>query len=203
MDDRKESGLEQERTESEQEAPAEQEPVESEEETPSEVEELREQVEQLQAKNDELLDKYRRTLADFANYRKRQDRDREQQRVRILMDVLRGLLPILDDFERALMNVPDDIADSPWIDGIRLIHQKLRGLLREFDVEPIEETVGKPFDPNFHSALLQEESEYPAGTITEELEKGYLLSDRVLRPSLVKVSSGQASGDGTGDEGAS
>lgn len=157
---------------------------------PSEVESLRQQVEEWRAKADELLDKYKRSLADFANYRKRQDRDREEQTLQIRMEVLRQILPIVDDFERALKNVPQEYAQAGWVEGITLIERKLKSMLAKFDVSPIE-ALGKPFDPNFHSALVTEESdEYPPGTVMEELQRGYLLADRLLRPTIVKVSNG-------------
>ena len=152
------------------------------------VEELRQQAEEWRSKADELLDKYRRSVAEFSNYRKRQDRDRDQQMLRLSMQVMRQLLPIMDDFERALQETPDGLGESGWLEGIVLIDRKLKALLTGFQVVPIE-ALGKPFNPAFHSALMQEESdEHPEGTVTEELRKGYLLSDQVLRPTLVKVS---------------
>ena len=155
-----------------------------------EIEALQSQVEDLRAQNEELLDKYRRSLADFANYRKRQDRERDQQRTRLLTDVLQRVLPVLDDFELAIRDIPQEADDSRWVEGVLLIERKLREMLREFKVEPIQ-ALGESFDPNYHSALLNEESaRYPAGTVMEELRKGYLMEDRVLRPTLVKVSAG-------------
>ena len=156
----------------------------------AELEELRQENDKLRADANDLLDKYRRTLADFVNYRKRQDRDKEQQTTLITADVLRRIVPIIDDLDRALKNIPAELSEQGWVEGIVLIKRKMDNLLREFHVEPIE-AVGKPFDPNYHSALLQEHSqEYPAGVVMEELEKGYQLGDYVLRPTLVKVSSG-------------
>lgn len=159
-----------------------------EEERIDDVVELRQQAEEWRSKADELLDKYRRSAAEFSNYRKRQDRDRDQQMLRLNMQVMRQLLPIMDDFERALQETPDGLGGSGWLEGIVLIDRKLKALLEGFQVVPIE-ALGKPFNPAFHSALMQEESdEHPEGTVTEELRKGYLLSDQVLRPTLVKVS---------------
>lgn len=158
----------------------------------TELEELQQENERLRNEANELLDKYRRALADFSNYRKRQDRDRAQQTTLITMDVLRRFLPILDDLELALKNVPPEFADQGWVEGVVLIKRKMDSMLGEYDVEPIE-AMGKPFDPNFHSALFHEESdEYPAGMVMEELQRGYKLDDYVLRPTLVKVSKGPA-----------
>ena len=161
-----------------------------------------EETVQWRAKADEYLDKYRRSVADFANYRKRQDRERENEMRRVSMQVLRRLLPPLDDLYRALESVPPEYGDSPWLEGIRLIDRKLNGILDEFHVKPIE-ALGKPFDPHYHSALLQEESDtYPEGTVMEELQQGYMLGDDVLRPSVVKVSKGPGpSHGGTEDNG--
>lgn len=149
-----------------------------------------EEAEQWRAKADEYLNRYRRSVADFANYRKRQDRERENELRRISMQVLRRLLPPLDDLDRALEAAPPEHQDSPWVEGIRLIDRKLRTVLDEFDVKPIE-ALGRPFDPHYHSALLQDESDvYAEGIVMEELQRGYLLGDDVLRPAVVKVSKG-------------
>lgn len=86
------------------------------------------------------------------------------------------------------------------MEGVRLIDRKLRSVLEEFDVTPIE-AMGKPFDPYYHSALLQDESdEYPEGVVMEELQRGYMLGDEVLRPTVVKVSKGPGSGSKNTDE---
>lgn len=146
-----------------------------------------------QAKAEEWLDKYRRSAAEFSNYRKRMDRERARQRQQLQMDLLRKLLPIVDDFERALANIPEDRQDFEWVEGVMLIERKLQNLLKEMGVDIIA-AEGEPFDPNYHHALLREESEeYPEGIVLEELQKGYLLEDRVLRPTMVKVSSGPGS----------
>jgi len=159
-----------------------------------------EEAEQWRTKADEYLDKYRRSVADFANYRKRQDRERENELRRISMQVLRRLLPPLDDLDRAIESVPPEHRDSPWVEGVRLIDRKLNGILDEFDVKPIE-ALGKPFDPRYHSALLQGESDvYAEGIVMEELQRGYLLGDDVLRPAVVKVSSGPGPSRGDSDE---
>lgn len=142
------------------------------------------------AKADEYLDKYRRSVAEFSNYRKRQDREREAELRRISAQVLKRLLPPLDDLDRAMGAVPEEQQDSPWVEGVRLIERKLRAILEEFDVQAIE-AVGKPFDPHYHSALMRQESnEYPEGTVAQELQRGYMIGDEVLRPTVVSVSTG-------------
>ncbi|HHX43319.1 MAG TPA: nucleotide exchange factor GrpE [Chloroflexi bacterium] len=154
------------------------------------------EVAQWRAKADEYLDKYRRSVADFANYRKRQDRERENETRRITMQVLRRLLPPLDDLDRALESIPPEHQENAWIEGIQLIDRKLRAILEDFGVTPIE-ALGKPFDPHYHSALLQEESDtYPEGTVMEELQRGYMLDNEVLRHTVVKVSKGPGTANG-------
>jgi molecular chaperone GrpE len=151
---------------------------------------LRSQVQEWQSKADEWLDQYRRVLAEFANYRKRQERDREQQRVAIKIDVLKRLLPIVDDFELALSHVPADLDSTGWAAGVALILRKMQAILSEYGIEPID-ALGKLFDPNYHEAMLQEVSdEYAAGTVMEEMRKGYQIDGQVIRATQVKVSSG-------------
>lgn len=163
------------------------------------LERLQEKIDEYEAEIEELLDKYRRKAAAFSNYRKRQKRERELESIRLRTEVLGELLPIVDDFRRALQNVPEQAKEREWVEGIALIQRKLEGLLDKYEVTPIE-ALGEAFDPNYHSALLQAESEeYPAGTVMEEVQKGYLVGDRVLRPALVKVSLGPNS---NGDESA-
>jgi len=152
--------------------------------------EWKQKIEALQAQADDYKDKYLRSVAEFSNYRKRQDREREQQTWRIKASVLKDLLDPLDDFRRALEHVPDSEQDSDWVRGIMLIEQKLLGLLSQYNVTPID-AVGKPFDPGYHDALLRAPSdEYPEGTVSAELRKGYMMDDQVLRPAVVQVSQG-------------
>jgi molecular chaperone GrpE len=162
---------------------------------PNELEALRGEAREWHAKADEWLDSYRRSVAEFSNYRKRIEREREQQTLRISMDLLKRLIPIMDDFERALKNVPEEANGSSWVEGITLIERKMWAILQGFQVAPIE-ALGQPFDPNLHSAVMQAESDtYPAGIVMEELQRGYRVADQVLRPAMVKVSSGPGAQD--------
>lgn len=155
-----------------------------------EVTALRSQVQELQAKADEWLDQYRRSVAEFANYRKRQERDREQQRVAVEVDVVRRLFPIIDDLELALSHLPDGLNAKAWTEGLVLILRKMQDVLSEYGMERIE-ALGKPFDPNYHEAVLQESNnDYPAGAVMEELRPGYRIGDQVVRATQVKVSGG-------------
>jgi molecular chaperone GrpE len=100
--------------------------------------------------------------------------------------LLTKLLSVLDDFDRALANVPEDTHEG-WVDGVRLVERKLRSALESEGVTPIE-AVGEPFDPNLHEAVVHEETtEYPDNQVLGEVQRGYRLRDRVLRPALVRV----------------
>lgn len=148
---------------------------------------LEEQLTKAQAQAAEYLEGWQRARAEFANARKRMERDRADARRNATIDVVSRLLPILDDFERALETVPKEIADHTWFEGVALVHRKLRSILEGVDIERID-AVGKPFDPNVHEAVLQEESdEYASGIVIKELQSGYRLNDRVIRPAMVVV----------------
>ncbi len=151
---------------------------------------LQQELEKAQNEAAQWHDRYLRSAAELANYRKRVEREREQQFLRLKMDVLRQLLPIADDFHLALENVPPDHQEFAWVEGVALIANKIDSLLQQAGVEPIP-AVGEPFDPVYHDALMQEESDdYPQGFVSGEIRKGYTLGGEVLRPTLVRVSSG-------------
>lgn len=131
-------------------------------------------------------DRWLRSQAEFSNYRKRQDRDRQDMRASAGADVLTQILPVLDDLERAFKHVPADMQSHPWLNGFRLIERKFAQVLEQAGVKSIE-TIGKRFDPNFHESAADAESDQPHGTILEEYRKGYMLNDKVLRPAMVKI----------------
>lgn len=146
---------------------------------------------------DDRKQQYLRLYADFENFRKRTERDKEEQEGTITSKILKKILPVVDDFERAQLQI------SPKTDGEASIHKSYQSVYKQL-LKCLKETgvvrmecVGQDFDPNFHEAIMQEPStEYNEGIITEELRPGYLVSDdRVLRHSLVKVSSGKIDGD--------
>jgi len=161
--------------------------AEAAEELPEEPLSLEEQLAAATAEAARNLDGWMRAQAEFANARKRLEKQRAETYVNATADVAVRLLPVLDDFERAVENVPQEIAGSSWLEGIVLVQRKLMAILESFNVTPIA-AVGQPFDPNFHEALSQEASgEFESGHVTRELQKGYKIGDRVLRPSLVYV----------------
>ena len=145
---------------------------------------LRAQLEEAQLKAAENLDGWQRALAEFQNYRKRIDRDRESEQARMKGDLIKKVLPVLDDLERALRNRPDDDA---WAGGIELIQRKLQGLLEAEGLKRIE-AEGTQFDPNFHEAISQEPvADADSGLVVEVMQQGYMLGDRVIRPAQVRV----------------
>ncbi|OIP79153.1 MAG: nucleotide exchange factor GrpE [Oscillatoriales cyanobacterium CG2_30_44_21] len=148
---------------------------------------------------DDCKQQYLRLYADFENFRKRTERDKEEQEGTITSKILKKILPVVDDFERAQLQI------TPKTDGEASIHRSYQSVYKQL-LKCLKETgvarmecVGQEFDPNFHEAIMQEPStEYEEGLIIEELRPGYLVSDdRVLRHSLVKVSSGKVDGDGS------
>jgi molecular chaperone GrpE len=148
---------------------------------------MRGQLELAQQESAENKAGWQRTAADYANYRRRTEQDREQNLGLATEALLSKLLAIVDDFDRAIANMPDELAKAPWVDGIVAIDRKLRQLLDSEGLTPIE-AAGQPFDPHQHEAIVQvETNKVPEGTITAELQRGYRLRDRVLRPSLVAV----------------
>jgi molecular chaperone GrpE len=140
----------------------------------------------LKRERDDYFDRFLRKSAEFDNYRKRIERERREQSAQALVDLLLELLPIVDDFDRALIVEAGDEAE-PYRKGIELIHAKLNDLLRKHRVRPID-AIGADFDPNLHQAVVHEASPgHRDGEIIDELRRGYMMGDRLLRPSMVKV----------------
>lgn len=161
---------------------------------------LDQQLAEAKAQAAEYLDQWRRSAADFANYRKRTEREREEITLFSNAALLSRLLPVLDDFDRAMAALPAELQHFTWVEGITLIDRKLRMVLESEGLKPIE-AVGKPFDPEWHEAVLREETNaWPDGQVIAELQRGYELHGRALRPSLVKVA--VATETGTGGTGA-
>ena len=140
----------------------------------------------LKQERDDLQDRLLRTVAEFDNYRKRTDRERRELSEAIASDVVRDLLPVVDDLERALAAAVDS-PDSALRTGVDLIHRQLLDTLRRRGVEPLE-SVGQDFDPAWHEALASEPADGRRdGEITQEIRRGYRIGQRLLRPALVKV----------------
>jgi molecular chaperone GrpE len=139
---------------------------------------------------DEYYDLLLRKSAEFENYRKRIERERREQYDLAAADLLAELLPVLDDFERALETPPGPDGAEAYRRGLELIHRQLFDLLRRRGVRPIA-AVGAEFDPHVHQAVAHETSpEHREGEVIEEFRRGYMLGERLLRPSMVKVAKG-------------
>jgi molecular chaperone GrpE len=151
--------------------------------------ELRQRLEAAEAQAAEYKDQWMRERADFKNYKRRAELERTELIRSASAGLVLKLLPVMDDFERAAASVPPEIASHPWWSGAVLIGQKLRTVLESEAVTAID-AVGEDFDPNLHEAVLYEDADGQDGKVIEELQKGYRMGDRVLRPTMVKVGKG-------------
>ena len=172
--------------------------TETDAETPPEIQPDSISVEELKdlkakaAKADENWDKYLRAVADFDNYRKRAGREKEELTRSTSERVVAALLPALDNLERAIEAAQTHGAEnSSILEGITQVYSQFRRTLMEFGLQEVIANAGHPFDPNLHEAVSQSESpEHPEGHVVEQLQRGYKLGDRLLRPARVVVSKG-------------
>jgi len=147
-------------------------------------------TDELQKQRDDYYDRLLRKTAEFDNYRKRVERDRQSMADGVTADVVRDLLPLVDDLERALQAEPGSEGAEAYRRGVELIHRQLLETLRKRGVRPIE-ALGEDFDPHYHQAVAYEpEAGRREGEIVEEFSRGYVLGDRLLRPAMVKVAKG-------------
>ena len=145
------------------------------------------QVTELKEKNEALSDQVKRQMAEFDNYRKRTDKEKEQMFSMGEKSVAEKILPIIDNFERGLAAVPEEEKDSVFVEGMQKVYRQMIDQMAAIGVTPIE-AVGKDFNPDFHSAVTQVDSEeYETGQVAQELQKGYMYHDTVLRHTMVGV----------------
>ena len=136
---------------------------------------------------EELNDRLKRQMAEFENFRKRSEKEKSAMFETGAKSVIEKILPVVDNFERGLATVPEDEKDAPFVDGMNKVYRQLLTELENLGVKPIE-AVGKEFDPNFHNAVMQvENDELEPGTVAQELLKGYMYRDTVVRHSMVAV----------------
>ena len=155
---------------------------------PSEAEVLRAEKEALAAEVNRLKNDYARAYADTENMKKRLEKDFEQRSKYRIQDFAREILPVLDNCERALAVKPKDTEDENYRKAFEMVHRQLRAALEKEGVSEIE-AEGKPFDPNWHQAMMSEKAEgVEPGMVLQVLQKGYKLKDRLLRAAMVKVS---------------
>ena len=153
---------------------------------------LETQLEKARAESVENYDRYLRAVAELDNYRKRTIKMRAESREETIRDLLLQVAPLLDNMRRALSQEDSDTAAI--VQGIGLIFNQFQDILKGYGLEEID-AVGTPFDPNVHEAMLEIESaEHPPGTVLEEMDKGYVLRDKVVRPARVVVSKAPANG---------
>lgn len=148
---------------------------------------LQARIAELEQACEEQKNLYLRTLADFQNYRRRQQDEIERQRGLLLESLMEDLLPILDNFERALQAAEATRELEPLMEGVRMTERQIKAVLARYDIHPIL-AVGQQFDPNLHEAIQRVESdEYEDNIVIDEVERGYRMGERVLRPSRVIV----------------
>ena len=142
-------------------------------------------IDALISERNDFLDQLKRTMAEFANYRRRVDQEREQMRETAARKILAEMVPVLDDFQRAIASVPAEQRDTPWAQGVQNIERKFAGVLERAGVRAID-AVGQPFDPSVHEAVATDPGS--GGThVTEVYQQGYRLGNSLLRPAMVKV----------------
>ncbi len=161
-----------------------QEPVATDNQQTAEIDALNRQLQDAEKKAAEYKDGWARAQADFQNYKKRIERDNELTYVTMKGDIVKKILPVLDDLERALQNRP---ADNGWANGIELIARKLQNVLESEGIKRIE-AEGTEFDPNYHEAISHEPADgVKSGFVIGVVQNGYMLGERVIRPALVRV----------------
>lgn len=135
----------------------------------------------------ELEEQRVRQLAEFENFRKRSEKEKSQMFEMGAKNVVEKILPVIDNFERGLMAVPEDDKESPFVQGMELVYKQILTAFEELGVKPIE-AVGQEFDPNLHNAVMTvDDDTLESGTVAEEMQKGYLYKESVVRHSMVKV----------------
>ena len=143
--------------------------------------------EAMQTKIDELEDRVKRQMAEFENFRKRTEKEKSMMFETGAKSVIDKILPVVDNFERGLATIPEEDENSAFANGMKMIYKQMMDELEKLGVKPIE-AVGQEFDPNFHNAVMQVESEeYESGVVAQELLKGYMYHDSVVRHSMVAV----------------
>jgi len=153
------------------------------------VETLKQALAEEKKKAEDYLANWQRAQADFINYKRRTEQERQDFNRFANANLILSLLPALDDLERALSSIPPaKTSKHSWVEGVRLVERSFRSSLETQGLTPIK-ALGEPFDPNFHEALRQDKGK--EGIIVEEFQKGYMLGDRVLRPAKVVVGNGE------------
>lgn len=147
----------------------------------------KDKIDSKDAKIEELNDRLLRNMAEFENFRKRSEKEKTAMYTIGAKSIVESIIPVIDNFERGLEPLSDEEREEPFAQGMVKIHKQLLDTMKDLGVEPIE-AVGQEFSPDFHEAVLSEESdEFDSGIIIEEFQKGYIYKDTVVRYSMVKV----------------
>jgi molecular chaperone GrpE len=174
--------------EPEEDATSQAQPETAEAEGAEDIETLKQALVEEKEKAEANLAGWQRAQADFVNYKRRIEQEQEEIGKFANSVLMLNLLPVLDDMERAFASIPPKLDKLNWVDGVRLIERKLWATLEAQGLSPIK-ALGEPFDPNFHEAVKEDKGK--EGIVIEELQKGYMLHDRVIRPSMVIVGNGE------------
>jgi molecular chaperone GrpE len=167
----------------------------------ADIETLRGQAEASRVQAEEYLNALQRERAEFLNFKRRTSEDRQRDLGLASEDLIRKVLAVADDFDRAIEARPDSVAADPWFEGVSVIDRKLRQLLESEGVTEIVAAPGVPFDPREHEAIATVPgTNRPEGEIVEQVRRGYRLRDRVLRPALVAVAAGSGPAPFTTDQ---
>jgi len=158
---------------------------------PAPEDSLEARIATLEKEKRENWDRYLRTAADLENFRKRQKRELDDARFEAKSKVLKEMLPVVDNLERAIEHALQQAGASPIVEGVQLVLRQFLSAFERLDVTPIE-AAGQPFDPNLHEAISQAESDQPPGTVVQVLQRGYRSAERLLRPALVVVAKAPA-----------
>jgi molecular chaperone GrpE len=149
---------------------------------------LQEELDKTKTQATEYLDGWQRARAELANARRRFEKERSEAGQLANGTLLRKILPVLDDLDRAMKTVPPDLQESSWVNGVALVQRKFLNVLESEEVRPIHVEPGDKFDPLWHEAVTHEDTpDYKEGEIIAEVQKGYQYGDQVLRPALVRV----------------
>ena len=136
---------------------------------------------------EELNDKLKRQMAEFDNFRKRTEKEKTQMYDMGAKSIIEKILPVIDNFERGLQGVPEEEKDAPFVKGVEMVYKQMLTAFDEMGVKPID-AVGKEFDPNLHNAVMAvDDDSLESGTVAEEMQKGYMYKESVVRHSMVKV----------------
>ena len=164
------------------------EPTDGEDIEPEEPETLEQALADEKKRAEEYLAKWQRAQADFINLKRRNEQEKGEIFKIANAELTRSILPSLDDLTRALEHIDSPVAEDNWVEGISLIERKLRASLESQGIREIK-ALGEKFDPNLHEAAMHGKG--PEGVVIQEIQKGYVLNDRVIRPSIVMVGNGE------------